>query len=157
MQMNLFWGPLWFLLLGSQTLCWCCKANWGNILQYNKFSFACFLWLINYRVWLLKNYSKEILFYPFLSTQSHCVILGLHQIFNNVVTFWRTLLVCVELEDCNGTCAFPRLYTWLLQCCTDKMLLTKCSLQETGVLEHVSFIASLLSLSAHMGGSLLRT
>lgn len=54
-------------------------------------------------------------------------------------------------------CAFPfPVCTWLLQCCTDEMLLANCSLQETGVLEHVSFVASLPSLSAHMGGSLLR-
>lgn len=56
-----------------------------------------------------------------------------------------------------GSCAFPFIYTWLLQCCTDKMHLTNCSFQETGVLEHVPFVASLLSLSAHMGGSLLKT
>lgn len=32
----------------------CCKANGGNILQYNKVSFAYFLWLISNRVWLFK-------------------------------------------------------------------------------------------------------
>ena len=54
MQMNLSLCPLWFLPLGSQTLSWCCKANWGKILQYNKFSFECFLWLINNQVLLWK-------------------------------------------------------------------------------------------------------
>ena len=83
-NLNWFRGPLWFLLPGSQMLCWCCKANWGNILQYNKFSFACFLWLINERVWLLKKKKNNkatphIPCYPSLSTQSHGVILVLHR------------------------------------------------------------------------------
>lgn len=54
-----------------------------------------------------------------------------------------------------GSYAFPCTSTWLVQCCTGKMLLT--NLKETGVLEHVFFVASLLRLSVHMGAYLLRT
>lgn len=107
-----------------------------------------------------KKYNKEmlrILCYPYLSAQSHCVILGLHQIFNMSS---HSKAHCASMwgwGTAMGSCAFPCIYTWLLLCCTDEILLTNCSLQETGVLEHVSFVASLRSFSAHMGGSLLRT
>ena len=131
----------------------------GNILRYNKFSFACFLWLINDQVWLLRNTIKKcntfnVSLFFFLST--HCVIFGLHQIFS-MSSHWGAHRGSVwSFGRCNGTFVpfpFP-VCTWLLQRCTGKMLLTNCSLQETGVLEHVSFVASLPSLSAHMGGSL---
>lgn len=55
-----------------------------------------------------------------------------------------------------GPNAFPRICTWLLQWYTDKKHLRNCPLKETGVLEHVSFVAPLLSLPVHMEGSYRR-
>lgn len=104
-----------------------------------------------------KIYNKEmphVLCYPFPSTQSYCVILGLLHILNMSS---HSKSHCGSVWSAMRSSVFPCIYSWLLQHCTGKMLLTNCSIQETAVLEHASFVASLLSLSAHMGGSLLRT
>lgn len=77
--MHLFLGPLWLPPQGSQALCWCRDANWANIRHYNKFSFACFLWLISDLVWLSGHIIKSGRIFCVIIFEVHILpIVGLH-------------------------------------------------------------------------------
>lgn len=103
-----------------------------------------------------KKYNKEMLHIPcyaFLSTQSHCVILGPHQIFNmsshskvhcGSVWNWRTAMGC---------CAF----SFHLHMAGAALHWQDASHKLLPARNRCPWACFLCSFTAHMGGSLLRT